>query len=177
MKPSGERIYAFIDSQNLNLAVRNDIYNKQGILIYRGWNLDFQKLLIYFRVKYMVDKAFLFIGNMKGNEKLYLFLQKAGYNLVFKPAVEYFDSTGKRMIKGNVDAELVLHSMIELPNYDKAIIVAGDGDYCCLLDYLKKNNKLAKLAIPNKYSYSSLLKPYLPYAVYISDLKSSLERI
>lgn len=81
------------------------------------------------------------------------------------------------MIKGNVDAELVLHSMIELPNYDKAIIVAGDGDYCCLLDYLKKNNKLAKLAIPNKYSYSSLLKPYLPYAVYISDLKSSLERI
>jgi hypothetical protein len=46
MKPSGERIYAFIDSQNLNLAVRNDIYNKQGILIYRGWNLDFRKLII-----------------------------------------------------------------------------------------------------------------------------------
>ena len=60
--------------------------------------------------------------------------------------------------KDNVYAELVLRSVIEMQNYDKAIIVAGGGDYHCLVDYLIKQNKLLHLMIPNKYKYSSLLK-------------------
>ena len=32
-------------------------------------------------------------------------------------------------VKGNVDAELVLHTMIEYKHFDKAIIVSGDGDF------------------------------------------------
>ena len=46
--------------------------------------------------------------------------------------------------KGNVDAELVLHTMVEYPNYDKALIVSGDGDFYCLVDYLKGKDKLLK---------------------------------
>src|SRR3989338_8852343 len=111
-----ETIYAFIDSQNLNLGIRD-----------AGWHLDFTRLLVYLRDKYKVKKAFLFIGYVAGNEALYTTLQKAGYIVIFKPTLEY--KKGKeRFTKGNVDAELVLHSMIEYPNYDKAIIVSGDGD-------------------------------------------------
>jgi len=55
--------------------------------------------------------------------------------------------------KGNVDAELVMHAMIEYPNYEKAVIVTGDGDYYCLVDYLRKNGKLLRLIVPNRYKY------------------------
>lgn len=63
-------------------------------------------------------------------------------------------------MKGNVDAELVLHSAaIEYNNYDKAVIVTSDGDFACLMRYLEKNNKLKKIIAPTA-RYSKLLKPF-----------------
>ncbi len=43
-------IYAFIDSQNLNLGVKNDIV-RNGKIIYTGWPLDYKKLIIYLKNK------------------------------------------------------------------------------------------------------------------------------
>jgi len=77
-------VYAFIDSQNLNLGTSKDIY-KNGKIIYKGWKLDFKKFRRYLKDKFRVEKAFLFIGYIKKNEKLYRFLKQSGYQLVFKP--------------------------------------------------------------------------------------------
>lgn len=173
MRPPSDTIYAFIDSQNLNLGVKKDI-NRNNIQIYSGWQLDFKKFFIYLKNKYNVAKAFLFIGKVPGNENLYQFLDSVGYQLVFKPTLQYLDSNNNPQTKGNVDAELVLYSMIEYNNYDKAIIVAGDGDYYCLVDYLVKHNKLLQLMIPNRHQYSSLLRPYAKYMVFVTDLEKSL---
>jgi hypothetical protein len=169
-----EIVYAFIDSQNLNLSVQNDILNPAGEVVYRGWKLDFNRFLVYLKDKYKVHKALLFIGFVPGNESLYKALQEYGYILIFKPTLEY--SKGKtKIIKGKVDAELILNAMIEFPNYNKSIIVAGDGDYYCLIEYLEKQNKLKHILIPNKYSHSSLLRKYSSFFVYISDLRGKLE--
>lgn len=155
-----ENNYAFIDSQNLNLAVRD-----------QGWKLDWGRLRIYLKDKYAIKKAYLFIGYIPTNQNLYTSLQQKGYILIFKPTLIL--PTGKP--KGNTDAELVLHTMIEYPNYDKAIIIAGDGDYYCLIEYLKKQNKLKKLIIPNRYEYSSLLRKFLQDMAFVSDLRGKLE--
>jgi len=112
--------YAFIDSQNLNLGIRS-----------KGWELDFKKFRIYLNDKYNVKKAFLFIGYVSTNENLYTILQKFGYILIFKPTLE-ITSKGKKRIKGNVDGELILHTMIEIERFEKAVIVSGDGDFHCL---------------------------------------------
>ncbi len=175
MNDKAEKIYAFIDSQNLNLSIQKDIVNNgTGEIIYKGWKLDFRRFFIYLHDKYKVDKAFLFIGLVAGNEKLYKFLEDVGYTLIYKPTLDY--SEGKeRFTKGNVDAELVLHTIIEFPNYNKAIIVSGDGDYYCLVEYLEKKNKLLHIIIPNKASYSSLLRKYSRYFVYVTDLRGKLE--
>jgi len=149
-----------LDSQNLNLAIRS-----------QSWVLDFRKFKIYLRDKYRVEKAFLFIGYVPQNQDLYTGLQKDGYILVFKPTLTL--PGGK--VKGNVDAELVLHTMIEYPNYHKALIVTGDGDFYCLVDYLIKHDKLLKLVIPNKENFSSLFRKQMPYAVFMNDLKNKLE--
>ena len=156
-----ENNFAFIDSQNLNLSIR-------GL----GWRLDFKKFRVYLRDKYSVQKAFLCIGYFPGNERLYTFLQEAGYICIFKPTLELADGR----IKGNVDAELVLHAMIELNNFDKAIIVSGDGDFYCLVEHLLKIDKLEKMLIPNQNQYSSLLKKLSTAEQNIFDFMNALQK-
>ena len=151
--------YAFIDSQNLNLAIRD-----------QGWMLDFKRFRKYLEDKYSVKKAFIFIGYIATKETLYTSLQKYGYILIFKPTLSLPDGR----VKGNIDAELVLHAMIEYPNYDKAVIVTGDGDFHCLIDFLKRQGKLERLVVPNRYKYSSLLRKFVPDMVFMNDLKAKL---
>ncbi len=155
-------VYAFIDSQNLNLGVRS-----------QGWTLDFAKFRRYLTDKYHVVKAFLFIGMVPGNEMLYKSLSLAGYVCIFKPTLERKEGK-KTVIKGNVDSELVLHTMIEYDHYDQAIIVSGDGDFFCLIEYLEAKNKLLKVLAPTRH-YSSLLKKFNDFIVRIDLLKKALE--
>ena len=154
--------YAFIDSQNLNLSIRS-----------LGWKLDFARFRVYLKEKYGVTKAFLFIGFVEGNNDLYVSLQSAGFLCIFKPTLEYKDGT----TKGNCDAELVLHAMIEYPNYDKAIIVTGDGDFYCLAQYLLEKDKLSAILIPNRLKFSALLKfkIFRPFLRFMNDLEKMLE--
>jgi len=157
------RVFAFIDSQNLNLGIKAD-----------GWKLDFKKFRLYLKNKYNVSKAYLFIGQVPGNESMYRALQEIGYILVFKPTMQYMKD-GKVETKGNVDAELVLYaSAITLKDYDQAIIVTGDGDFYCLVEFLEEKGKLLKLVVPNNY-YSSLLRKYSGKLVRVDQLRKSLQ--
>ena len=152
--------YAFIDSQNLNLAVRD-----------QGWKLDFRRFRKYLNDKYGVIKAFLFIGYVPTQQSLYTALQEYGYVLIFKPTLPLKDGR----VKGNVDAELVLHAMIEFPQYERAVVVTGDGDFHCLVEYLKKQGKLLRLLIPNRHKYSALLRGFASDMAFVSDLRGKLE--
>lgn len=154
--------YAFIDSQNLNLGIKS-----------QGWTLDFRKFRLYLKNKYNVQKAYLFIGQMAGKQTLYDHLQDMGYHLVLKPTTEY-KVNGKIMVKGNVDAELVLYAAAKtISNYDKAIIVSGDGDFHCLVEYLLEKNKLAYVLVPNR-KFSKLLRRFDEYIKRIDHAKESL---
>lgn len=135
--------FAFIDGQNLNLGVKK-----------LDWKLDFKKFRIYLKEKYKISQAFLFIGFIQKNQDLYCSLQNNGYILVFKPIL--FDEHKKP--KGNVDADLVLKTILEINNYDQALIISSDGDFYCLIEYLYKENKLLKVMSPDRRNCSKLLK-------------------
>ena len=153
--------YAFIDSQNLNLSIKKC-----------GWDLDFGKFIVFLKHKYRITKAILFIGYIQENKKLYGYLKKAGYILVYKPVL----GNGNFIkVKGNVDAELVLHTMLNYKNFDKAIIVSGDGDFYCLIEQLVKDEKLLKIGIPNKKRYSALLRKFSEYHFFINHLRKKFE--
>lgn len=163
--------YAYIDAQNLNLGTSKDI-SRNGKIIYKGWKLDFKKFFIYLKNKYQVDKAILFIGYIKENKKLYDSLISFGYELIYKPSVKNRDG----VVKGNVDAEIVLYSSsIFYNNYNKAVIVSGDGDFYCLHKFLVERKKLKAIIIPNKYSESSLLRQFQIYKIFINREKEKLE--
>ena len=173
MKQKRQIVYAFIDSQNLNLGTQNDRFDRDNKKIYSGWKLDFQKFRKYLADKFRVTKAFLFIGYIKNNEQLYKHLKSFGYELIFKPTTK--DSHGKH--KGNIDAELVLHAAaIEIGNYDKAVIVSGDGDFYCLHEYLAVKRKLGRIIIPNLKSQSSLLKKFQSHKTFIEYERHKLEQ-
>jgi uncharacterized LabA/DUF88 family protein len=161
---SKDNNYAFIDSQNVNLSVQS-----------LGWRLDFAKFRVYLKEKYGVSKAFLFIGYVEGNNDLYAFLQNAGFVCIFKPTLKHNDGS----TKGNCDAELVLWSMIEYRNYNKAVIVTGDGDFYCLIKYLIENDKLLALMVPNKFQFSALLKFKIcrSFLRFMNDLEKKLAYI
>lgn len=155
--------YAFIDSQNLNLGVQSS-----------GWKMDYRKFRLYLKNKYNVSQAYLFIGRVSGNQNLYVALQKAGFTLVFKPTIAYVEE-GKRTMKGNVDAELVLYAAAKVySEYDKALIVSGDGDFYCLAEFLRDKNKLLHILVPNS-KHSKLLKTYAKYIVHLDLLRDKLE--
>ena len=161
MKKKGNN-FAFIDSQNVNLAIRE-----------LGWRLDFRKFRVYLKEKFGVSKAFLFIGFVSSNNELYTALQEAGFICIFKPTLVYKNGT----TKGNCDAELVLQTMIEFGSFDKAILVTGDGDFYCLVKYLISQKKFKALMIPNQFKFSALLKlkEFGPYLCYMNELKNKLE--
>ncbi len=158
---SARRNFAFIDSQNLNLAIRA-----------QGWFLSFRKFRVYLAEKYSVERAYIFIGYLEGNNRLYLALQEAGFMCIFKPTLTYKDGT----TKGNCDAELVLQAMIDFAEYDRAIIVSGDGDFYCLVKYLIEQKKLLAMMIPDKRKYSALLKMRVirSHLRFMNDLREKL---
>lgn len=156
-----ENNFAFIDGQNLNLGIQS-----------LGWKMDFSRFRKYLKEKYAVTTAYYFIGYVSDNQDLYLFLQRAGYVLMFKPTIP--DDDGN--IKGNIDADLVLQAMIDFHNYDKAVIVSSDGDFYSLVKYLYKKNKLEYVISPYKATCSSLLKKSAnEKIVFIDNLQKKLE--
>lgn len=153
--------YAFIDSQNLHLGIRK-----------LGWKLDYRKFRVYLAEKYDVQKAYIFIGFIPSNQALYERLENAGFILKFKPTVQ--DHDGK--IKGNVDSDLVLCSTVEMPNYDRAVIVSSDGDFYSLVQYLFDEEKLECVLSPDIKNCSVLLRKAAKSRMYFMDtLRDKLE--
>jgi uncharacterized LabA/DUF88 family protein len=152
--------YAFIDAQNVHLGIKS-----------LGWDLDWKRFRVYLNDKYKVTTPYLFIGYIQTNQALYSMLQKAGYILIFKPII--FDGEGKA--KGNCDADLVLNTILEKDNYDKAIIVTSDGDFYSLVRYLYENDKLEMVLSPHHETCSKLLKREAKQKInYMSNLNRKI---
>jgi uncharacterized LabA/DUF88 family protein len=167
--------FAFIDSQNLNLGTQKV-----------GWKMDWRKFRQWLSSKYNITKAYMFIGYVPEFEEMYEQLHESGYLIVLKPTqdmsrvqaenveVKAEKPEDKKPIKGNIDADLVLWAMKEINNYNKAIIVSGDGDFHGLFEYLMGQDKLMHIMTPN-WQYSQLLKPFDTQIVRLDKHRSELE--
>jgi uncharacterized LabA/DUF88 family protein len=161
-RPRGntKRVYAFIDSQNLNVSVQK-----------YGWKMDWKKFRRFLADKYGVTMAYMFIGYVPEHEDIYEKMHEAGYAVVLKPTFDMsrpqpedkLQKNGEeKKVKGNIDADLVLWAMKEIKDYDKAIIVSGDGDFFALIEYLHQQDKLLKI-LPPTGQYSGLFHQFDQY--------------
>jgi|SRR5690606_39043230 len=163
------QVYAFIDSQNLNIGTQKV-----------GWKMDWKKFYQYLQNEYGVTRAYLFVGYIPEFEDMYRQLHDFGYSVVLKPTQdltrpvqEKNDEQDKKPVKGNIDAELVLWAMKEFQHYQKAIVVSGDGDFYCLLEYLEEQGKLGKVLVPNSH-FSSLFNRYKNFIVRLDKERQRL---
>ena len=123
-----ESNWAFIDMQNLHMGVKE-----------KGWKIHWKRFRQYLEKEHNVTKAIVFIGYLKQNAGLYGSLIRSGFTIEFRPVKQLEDGT---IDGGNVDADLASCVMDHKNDYDKAIIVADDGDYCRTIKSLDRQNKL-----------------------------------
>ncbi|MBN1160632.1 MAG: NYN domain-containing protein [Dehalococcoidales bacterium] len=141
--------YAFIDGQNFNKSLKVLIDELETLEV----ELDMKELRVYLSEKHAVKTAYYFIGLIPKYQNIYDKLAGQGYELKFKEVAIHEDE-----IKGNVDVNLTLQAMIDIYNYEKAVIVTSDGDYACLVEYLHSKGKLECLIACSRGGCSHLLR-------------------
>jgi uncharacterized LabA/DUF88 family protein len=143
---------AFVDGQNLYMGTAKRETDP--------WVIDLKRFRIYLAEKYSVTTAYYHLGYVQDTGKahdLYDKIQNAGFIVVFKKHLE-------RMVgnkKGNVDSDIIFYVMRKLykkENFDKIVLVSGDGDYHLLVEFLIKEKRFKKILFPNKKFASSLYR-------------------
>lgn len=144
-----EKNIAFIDGQNLYMGTTK---------IDKPWNINFKKFRVYLKDKYHVEIAYYFLGYVIEDKRdLYLKIQEAGFVLVFREHNALM--IGKK--KGNVDADivfLIMKKLYQKEDFNKVVLVSGDGDYKRLVDFLVEEKRFKKMLFPNSEFASSLYK-------------------
>ncbi len=163
MENKRENNYAFIDSQNVHMGIRS-----------LGWEMDWKKFRVHLKDTYNVSVAYMFLGFISDNQKLYEHLQRCGFVLIFKPLI-YADGGA---VKGNCDADMVLHATTKIDDYHRAVIITSDGDFYSLVRFLYEHKKLLVVLSPYIKTCSKLLKKEAKERIYYMDnLRQKIGRV
>jgi len=163
-----ENNLAFVDGQNLYLGTKSEK---------PSWKVDLSKFRQYLSEKYEVQRAYYFLGFIdEKNQDLYEEIQSAGFILKFRE----HNSAMLSKKKGNVDSDIIFDVMKRIYKkeiFDKVVLVAGDGDYKMLVDFLIEEGRFKKILFPNKGFASSLYKSITRiYFDYLLNIKHRIEQ-
>jgi uncharacterized LabA/DUF88 family protein len=120
--------WAFIDMQNLYKSVQDG-----------GWKINWNLFRKYLVNYHNVTTAVVFMGYIKKYDGIYTRIKKAGFIIEFR---EVSQKNNGIIDGGNVDADLAAYMMDYKRDYDKAILIADDGDYTNTIRSLVRQNKL-----------------------------------
>ncbi|HHV81999.1 MAG TPA: NYN domain-containing protein [bacterium] len=155
----------FIDGNNLYFVQRK-----------LKWNVDFEKLLRYFRGESDFYNAFYYSGydvNDQNQENFLKALTLIGYTVRKKPLKTISSQDNEEKQKSNMDVEMTLDLILTASHYDESYLFSGDSDFEGVIEYLRVMGKeivvvstLGHIAIElrnaaDKYIDLSELKPYL----------------
>ena len=154
---------AYIDGENLHMGT---------VKVEPSWRIDLARFRVYLEKKFKVAKAYYYLGYVQDGikiEKLYEEIQLAGFILVFRQ--HNAAMIGEK--KGNVDSDIIFSIMERLyrkEDFEKIVLVSGDGDYKMLVDFLIQEDKFEKILFPNRKFRSSLYKSLTnKYFTYLDD--------
>jgi len=93
------------------------------------------------RVDKMNEAMLLLINKHMRRVRFYLKLEEFGYELNLKPVKPYKQEDGTTKRKANCDVDMTFHLMKEKNNFDRVVILSGDGDFLPVLKYLRNQEK------------------------------------
>lgn len=91
--------------------------------------------------KKLDDARLLLISRHLQRVRFYLKLQKFGYEMYLKPVKTYEQEDGSTRRKANCDVDMCFYLMKEEDNFDRTIVLSGDGDFLPVLKYLRGKGK------------------------------------
>jgi len=127
-----ERIALFIDGANL--------YSTAKTL---DFDIDYGKLLDLFKGKGRLLRANYYTALIEDDDyspirPLIDWLEYNGWHAVTKPAKSMVDRDGRRRIKGDMDAEIIVDMLTFAPHIDHLVLFSGDGDFRVAVESLQK---------------------------------------
>lgn len=89
----------------------------------------------------MTEAKLVLLDRHLKRARFYRKLVEFGYKLVLKPVKTYEDEDGNPVRKANCDVDMSYLMMRELSNFNRAIVLSGDGDFLPVLKYLRQKEK------------------------------------
>ncbi len=87
------------------------------------------------------EAQLLLLGRHLQRARFYRKLQEFGYQLYLKQVKLYEQDDGTTKRKANCDVDMAFYIMKEIDNFDRAVILSGDGDFLPILKHLRDKNK------------------------------------
>jgi uncharacterized LabA/DUF88 family protein len=97
--------------------------------------------IIKIKGKSLNEAMLLLLSRHLQKIRFYYKLEKFGYELYLKPVKLYRQADGKMERKANCDVDMAFWLMKEKDNFDKVVVLSGDGDFLPVLKYLKEQGK------------------------------------
>ncbi|OGY60313.1 MAG: hypothetical protein A3B23_00210 [Candidatus Colwellbacteria bacterium RIFCSPLOWO2_01_FULL_48_10] len=98
-------------------------------------------LLTLLQNKHLNEADIVLIGRHLQRIRFYQRLDKFGYKLLLKPVKLYEQGDGTTRRKANCDVDMAFHLMKNLDDFDRVIILSGDGDFLPVLKHLREIGK------------------------------------
>jgi len=87
------------------------------------------------------DARLILVSRHLQRVKFYLKLESFGYELHLKPVKLYYENDETTKRKANCDVDMTFHLMKEIDNFDKVVVLSGDGDFLPVLKHLREQKK------------------------------------
>jgi uncharacterized LabA/DUF88 family protein len=87
------------------------------------------------------EAQILLLGRHLQRIRFYIKLERFGYQLCLKPVKLYEQDDGTTKRKANCDVDMAFHLMKERDNFNRVVVLSGDGDFLPVLKYLKDKKK------------------------------------
>lgn len=110
-------------------------------------SVSIEKLEAYLRVyitknnKKLDEAKLILLSRHLQRIRFYRKLKGFGYRLLLKPVKLYFRPDGSTERKANCDVDMAFYLMKEKDNFDRVLILSGDGDFLPVLKYLQDIGK------------------------------------
>ena len=148
------------------------------------FDIDYKLLRKEFMRRGRLLRAFYYTALLENEEyspirPLVDWLNYNGFTMVTKSAKEYFDSAGRRKVKGNMDIELTVDAMELAPHVDHAVLFSGDGDFRRLVESLQRKGVRVSVVSTIRSQppmISDDLRRQADHFIELDDLRSLIER-
>ena len=166
-----KRVSIFVDGANMFYT------QKKGL----GWFFDPAKLLKVLRGDDDLTDAYWYMGLKQPpdprDENFVRFLAYAGYVVRTKGLKTIYDSeTGETTQKANLDVEIVMDMFNTIENYDKVILLSGDGDFERALELLRSRGKEICVVSTQNWIAAELRMAVGSHFIDLQELRDRIER-